>query len=265
MHRYGEVSAAPEIRVLQDADELAGEAADLFIGFEHQAHVQRRPFRICLSGGSTPKKLYETLASPAVSKQIDWKEVECYFGDERCVPPDHAQSNFALVNAALFRPLGLATDRIFRMRGEAQPEEAAQEYEKLLRDRFMVGLAGWPGFSLLLLGLGEDGHVASLFPGAPELEESRRAVVPTLAPREPRQRISLTLPVLNEAEAVVFLVAGLTKAEAVRRVLEDTPAGDRHVPASLVRPHKGRLIWLLDRAAASQLRLAKQGIVSHEE
>jgi 6-phosphogluconolactonase len=264
-HGRREVSSGPEIRVLQDAEELAREAADLFTGFGNQAQEQRRPFRVCLSGGSTPKRLYETLASPAVSKQVDWKEVEFYFGDERCVPPDHAQSNFALVNAALFRPLGIAADRIFRMRGEAKPEEAAQEYEKLLRDRFGMGSTGWPRFSLLLLGLGEDGHVASLFPDAPELGERRRAVVPTLAPRDPRQRISLTVPVLNEAEAVLFLVAGIGKAEAVRRVLEDTPAGDQHMPASLVRPLKGRLIWLLDRAAASQLRLAKQGIVSHEE
>lgn len=255
---------APEIRVLENHEEVAREAAELFLWFGNQAQAQRGNFQVCLSGGSTPNALYETLASPSNAKQLDWGAVECYFGDERCVPSDDPRSNFAMVNAALFRPLRIPSDRIFRMRGEARPDEAAIEYEKVVRDRVRPDASGWPRFALVLLGLGEDAHVASLFPGGPELAESRRAVVPSLVPVEPKQRLTLTVPVLNEGEAVMFLVSGAAKAQAVRKALEG-PAQDRHVPASFIRPSNGRLIWLLDRAAASHLRLAKQTIVSHEE
>jgi len=255
---------APEIRVLEDQEEVAREAAELFVWLGNQPQAQRGMFRVCLSGGSTPKQLYETLAAPSCAKQLDWGRVECYFGDERCVPADDPRSNFAMANAALFRPLRLAGDRIFRMRGEARPDEAAMEYEKLLRERVKGETPGGVRFTLVLLGLGEDAHVASLFPGGPELAESRRAVIPSLAPVEPRQRLTLTVPILNEAEAVMFLVSGSAKAEAVRKALEG-PTDDRQVPASFIRPRTGRLIWLLDRPAASSLRLSKQTIVSHEE
>jgi 6-phosphogluconolactonase len=260
------VVTAPEIRVLDDLTELAREAADLFLWMAEQAIGRAGRFRVCLSGGSTPRRLYEALAvsrgKPGMTP-LDWKAVEFYFGDERCVPSDDPASNFGMVRATLFQALQIRDGQIFRMRGEADPEQAAQEYERLLRDRF--GPAGWPRFDLLLLGLGEDAHVASLFPVSAALYECRRAVVPTVAPREPQRRISLTIPVLNEAEAVLFLVSGPAKAQAVRRALERTGPADPEVPASYVQPLHGRLLWLLDRAAAAELTLARQSIVSHEE
>lgn len=256
------MTAAPEIRILQDPDELAREAADLFGWLGSQAIGMTGRFQVCLTGGSTPKQMYATLATPPYTKQLDWGSAEFYFGDERAVPPDDPHSNYRMANETLFRPLTIASDRVFRMRGELDPDEAARQYEQVLRERFGPG---WPRFALLLLGLGEDGHVASLFPGTPSLRESKRAVIATVSPKPPHQRITLTIPVLNNSEVVLFLVSGSSKAQAVRRTLEHTGPADPEVPATFVRPVNGRLIWLLDRAAAVDLALAKQGIVSHEE
>jgi len=254
------MTGAPEIRVLQDPDELAREAADLIGWLVGQAIEKSGLARICLTGGSTPRTCYETLAR-SYADQLDWRSVEFYFGDERAVPPDHHASNYAMANEALFRPLGLAPEQILRMRGELDPEEAARQYEQVLRERFGPGV---PRFPLLLLGLGEDGHVASLFPGTPGLAESQRLVFATVSPKPPHPRITLTIPVLNNAEVVLFLVSGRSKAKAVQRTLEAVKP-DPQVPATLVRPVNGRLIWLLDRHAAADLTVARQGIVSHEE
>jgi 6-phosphogluconolactonase len=257
------MAGTPEIRVLQDIEELSQEAADLFLWVGCQAQQRAGRFRVCLTGGSTPKRMYDTLAASAQGSSMDWRRVEFYFGDERCVPPDDRESNYRLAHDALFRPLKIAESQTFRMRGEAEPQEAATEYDSLLRERITGG--AWPRFDLLLLGLGEDGHVASLFPGSPSVQEQRRTVVATVAPKEPRRRISVTMPVINEAEAVLFLVSGPHKAWAVRRTLERTGPSDPEVPASFVRPAHGRLLWFLDRAAAAELTLAKQSVVSHEE
>ncbi|MBI4400106.1 MAG: 6-phosphogluconolactonase [Nitrospirae bacterium] len=260
------MSAAPELRVMNDSEELTREAAELFVWFGEQAIGTRGRFRVALSGGSTPKALYAALAGPAFSGQLDWRRVEFYFGDERCVPPDHAESNFGMANGALFRPLKMAPERIFRMSGESgDPDEAARRYEKLIRERFEAPAPGWPSFDLILLGLGEDGHTASLFPNTQALDERARLVVPSVAPREPKQRLTLTAPAINEARAVVFLVSGPGKATAVHAVLEDRGQNDRQIPAKLVRPVSGRLIWLVDRAAAAALAVTKQNVVSHEE
>jgi len=258
------MSGAPEVRIAEDAQELAQEAADLFVWLGQQAVAASGRFRVVLSGGTTPKLLYAMLVSPAFSGQLEWPRVEFYFGDERCVPPDHPDSNFRMADETLLRPLKIAPERIFRMRGEADdPDEAAREYETVLRTQFGVPAPGWPSFDLILLGLGEDGHTASLFPGAPALEERARLVVASRAPGGVKNRLTLTVPAMNQARVVLFLVSGIIKAAAVHAVIEDRETG--RVPAKLIRPVSGRVIWILDRAAASGLTVAKQGVVSHEE
>ncbi len=263
---------APELRILHDSTELANEAAELFAWLGTQAIEQGGLFRVVLSGGSTPRLLYAALASGTFSGQLDWKRVEFYFGDERCVPPDHPESNFKMAEEAFLGPLKIAPEQIFRMKGEMkEPDEAASQYETLIRERFGVATPAWPSFDLILLGLGEDAHTASLFPDTPALGEQGRLVVANQSPKGVKNRLTLTAAVINQAQAVVFLVSGASKVEAVWSVLEGHDrqglqgTDTARFPARLIRPVKGRLIWLLDQAAAAGLTIAKQGIVSHEE
>lgn len=260
------MSAAPEIRIMTDRLELADEAAELFVWLGEQAMAASGRFRVALSGGTTPKGLYAALASPDLCTKLAWPHLVFYFSDERCVPPDHPDSNFGMANETLFRPLKIQPEQVFRMAGEDnRPERAALQYEELLRKEFQAPAQPWPSFDLVLLGLGEDGHTASLFPGTQALDERERLVVATTAPQGVKNRITLTAPVINNARAIVFLVSGSSKANAVRLVLDDPGQSDRRIPARLIRPETGRLIWLLDRTAASELTIAKQGVVSHEE
>lgn len=258
------MGAAPEIRVCEDADDLAHEAADLFVWAGRQAIAASGRFRVALSGGRTPRDLYAALRDPALAGQLDWSRVEFFFGDERGVPPDHPESNFALADEGLFQPLRIPAERVVRMPGETTPAEAAAaEYETRLRRAF--GDEPWPRFDLVLLGLGEDGHTASLFPGTAALQERTKWVTAGLAPTGVRSRITLTVPVLNRARTVLFLVTGAAKAPIVRVLLEGPGREAARYPASLIRPESGRLIWLLDRAAASELTIIRQGLDSHEE
>ena len=260
------VSGAPEIRIFQDPGEVAREAADFLVWLSGQARERSGPLRVALSGGSTPEALYKLLAASDLAAQVKWQAVEFYFGDERCVPPDHAESNFRLADLTLFKPLHIDRDSIFRMEGELQdPNQAARNYEALLRRRFGGQAAGWPRFDLLLLGMGDDGHTASLFPGTPALDERERLVVANHAPRGVRDRITFTAPLINAAKIVLFLVCGAGKASAVKSVLEDEGQDPHRFPSRLIRPSQGRLIWFLDGGAASELTLARQQVVSHEE
>jgi len=254
-----------ELRILEDGEELAREAADFVVWLGEQAIARHGQFRLALSGGSTPKALYGLLAGPALVKRLDWSRASFFFGDERCVPPDHADSNFRMANETLITPLKIGQDRIFRMKGEEEPEKAARHYEESLRKEFGATAPAWPSFDLILLGLGDDGHTASLFPRTRALSERERLVVPNEAPRGTKQRLTFTAPLINRAQAVVFLVSGAGKAPAVRAVLEDRAADPQEFPAKLVQPGQGRLIWFLDHAAAGQLTIEQQRIVSHEE
>ncbi len=260
------MSAAPEIRIMTDNKELAYEAAELFVWLGEQAVAANGRFQVALSGGTTPKELYAALAGPDFSTKLAWSRVDFYFGDERCVLPDHPDSNFGMANETLFRPLKIQPEQVFRMPGEDnRPERAALQYEELLRKEFQAPAPAWPSFDLVLLGLGEDGHTASLFPGTQALDEREKLVVATTAPQGIKNRLTLTAPTINSARTIVFLVSGSSKATAVRLALEASGQGDRRVPVRLIRPETGRLIWLLDQTAASELTIAKQGIVSHEE
>jgi 6-phosphogluconolactonase len=223
-----------------------GSEEELFLGAAErvaatlvEAIARRGRCRLVLAGGSTPRKLHGRLASSSFAGRVPWQDVEFFFGDERCVPPDDPSSNFAMAWQTLLEPLGIRESRCHRMRGEMGAQEGARQYEEVLR----------PGdpFDLVLLGLGADGHTASLFPGTAAVEETSRLVAPGEAPAEPRERITLTLPAINAARSIVFLVAGAEKAEMLRAVRGE-PAKSR--PASLVRQREGELYWLVDPLAA---------------
>ena len=222
----------PELRVVEDP---AAEVARLLV--EARGHV-------VLTGGSSPERAYEL----AAQEKPDWVATTVWFCDERCVPPEHPDSNYAMAERALLSRLSVRPE-VLRMQGELGPEAGAGAYEAELRAR----LGGEPRWDLLLLGMGPDAHVASLFPGKPEVEESARLVVGVpLAGMEPQlPRISLTLPALNAARAVVLLVTGEGKADAVARAFG--PSADPALPAARVRPSAGSLTVLLDEAAASRL------------
>jgi 6-phosphogluconolactonase len=248
------MSVLPEILVVNpDTSQWAVEAASLVRGLRQQAVTERGRFLIALSGGRTPKELYHQLTSASLGSRDEWSSTHFFFSDERCVPPDHPDSNYRLAEQALFRPLDIAHDRISRMKGEhSNPETAATEYEGVLRTT-TPGKAKWPRLDLVLLGIGNDGHTASLFPGTDAVHEQRRWVTVGQAPASPSTRLTLTLGVINQATVVLFLASGEGKAAIIKTILEPRQEADRQLPAALVRPERGRLIWLLDRPAAAQL------------
>jgi 6-phosphogluconolactonase len=245
---------SPHIRIAHDEEEWATAAADLIHKFAQEAVLRHGRFLIALSGGTTPQRLYNQLAAPPYIDRLDWSRTTFFFSDERCVPPDHPDSNFGLANRALFHPLRINPDRVYRMNGEeADPDSAARDYEQRLREACGSSTGTWPRLDLVLLGLGQDGHTASLFPGTTALHEHQRIVAVGHAPSGPPIRLTLTLGVINEASVVLFLVTGSNKAGIVRTVLEPSADADRRLPAALVKPERGRLIWLLDRPAAAGL------------
>jgi len=221
-------------------------AAELFCSLAREAVARRKVFRAALSGGSTPLRLYALLASEPYRSRVDWERADLFFGDERCVPPEHRDSNFKSIDEAL---LSRVPARAHRIRGEMPPREAALLYEEEIRRAF--GLReGIPQFDLVLLGVGADGHTASLFPGSDALKEAGRLAVAVYAERLDSWRVTLTLPVINSARKVLFLASGKDKARVVRAVLE----GAKGYPASMVAPLGGSVIWVIDREAASLLK-----------
>lgn len=254
-----------DVRIFDPEAEWADEAAEFVLWEAERAITDRGRFLWALSGGATPRGLYEAMARAEWSSRLDWKAATFLFGDERCVAPDHRDSNFGMARAALFEPLGIPESRIMRMRGEdPDPERAAREYEATLRRECPV-VDQWPKLDLVSLGLGEDGHVASLFPATEALVEQRRWVVPSRAPAGGVPRLTLTLGVINRASVILFLVTGAAKAGVVRAVLEPRTEGERLLPAARVTPRGGRVVWLLDGAAAADLTITKQHPTSREE
>lgn len=244
----------PEFRIAGDLHEWAQDAAAFILSVGEQAIKSQGRFIIALSGGSTPKTLYQFLATPEWKTRLDWSRIFFLFGDERCVPPDHPESNFKMAQTALFQPLNIHPHHICRMKGEHEdPTAAAQEYEETIRRLTKSPSSKVPLIDLVLLGLGDDGHTASLFPGTAALQEQNRSVTVGHAPTGIRTRLTLTLGVLNHAAVVLFLVTGSGKAEIVRRVIESDSEPDRSLPAAKISPESGRLVWMLDQAAAQQL------------
>jgi 6-phosphogluconolactonase len=236
-----------EVRLYPDAASLARAIAQHVVTLAVDALASQKVFTLALTGGSTPRPAYELLATPRFAERVDWSRVHLFWGDERCVPPDHERSNYRMAHEALVEHVPVPPEQVHRMRGEIPPEEAAAAYEAELRAVF--GDVALPRFDLILLGLGEDGHVASLFPGTEALEETERWVVGHHVAKVEEWRLTFTPPVINAAENVAFLVSGERKREILRELLR-SPYRPEELPAQLVRPIEGRLRWFVDRAAA---------------
>ena len=222
-----------------------------------RAKLEDEPrFTVALSGGSTPRRTYELLADEPHRSGLRWERVHFFWGDERTVPPDHPDSNFGAANRALLSKLALPPQNIHRIAaGVDDPAVAAAAYEEELRRFFRLPEGGFPRFDLVLLGMGADGHTASLFPGSDAPSEKRRLALATRVDERSTYRVSLTCPVLNNAACIMFLVTGPQKAEMLRRVLEGPPEPAQY-PVQRIRPSDGELIWYIDRAAAGRLRSA---------
>jgi 6-phosphogluconolactonase len=240
--------------VLPDPDSVARAAAERIALRAERAAKEPGTFTIALSGGSTPGRLYALLADPSAPyrARIPWERMQVFFGDERHVPPDDPQSNFRMARETLLDRAPIPPANVHRILAERSADEAAALYEEELRRAFALDSAGLPRFDVVLLGMGEDGHTASLFPGTAALSERRRLAVANWVPRFSTWRITLTLPVLNSARAVLFLVAGGDKAGPLAAVFDPSSAPDAY-PCQLVRPGSGELLWLVDRAAAARV------------
>ena len=240
------------LETVPDAPSLATRAAQIFSDCARNAVAKKDSFTVALSGGSTPRQLYELLADETreFREQILWQQCHFFWTDERPVAPDHPDSNYRMTWDAMLRHVAVPETNIHRIQGEKPPEDAAIEYEKELRTFFRLKDDESPAFDLILLGLGEDGHTASIFPGTEVLNESRRLVAAPWVAKMNSHRITLTLPVLNNAATIAFLVSGETKATILHEVLEGKPAT---FPAQAIRPTSGELVWLADSAAAGKL------------
>ncbi|MGB3633082.1 MAG: 6-phosphogluconolactonase [Rubrobacteraceae bacterium] len=236
------------LEVYENKKELAEAAARDFTQRANAAIEESGRFAVALAGGSTPEVTYALLSTEEYAGEVDWSNVHVFFGDERTVPPDDEDSNYRMADEALLSHVSVGS--VHRMKGELHPDEAAMEYEEELRE-FFDTLGGSPEFDLIQLGIGDDGHTASLFPNTAALEVTDRWVAQNPVPKFETVRITLTLPVLNAAKAVSFLVAGEGKAEALKEVLGGD-ADPYDYPSKFVQP-AGDLTWMVDRAAAGML------------
>ena len=243
----------PEIHISPDPQALAEEAARRFAELARAAIDARGRFVVALSGGSTPKVLLGLLAQPPYRDALAWDRIHVVWGDERCVPPDDAQSNYRMAREALLTRVPIPAANIHRMPAENPDHEAAAaEYAATLTALFTLASGELPRFDLIHLGLGTEGHTASLFPGSPALAEATRLVAAPWVEKLDAHRITLTPPVLNAAREVQFLAAGAEKAAIINAILH-APHDPNELPAQIVAPLDGRLVWLLDQAAASDL------------
>ena len=241
----------PKIQVFKNLQELSIAAAELFVDSVVQAVTARGRFLTALSGGGTPKPLYELLARTPYCNQIGWSKVFVFWGDERCVSKDDPGNNYFQAKQALFDHVPLPADNIHRIASELEPEDAAQDYARVLKN-FEELPYEWPRFDLVLLGMGDDGHTASLFPGSQVDITSPTIAVNADYQDRPAKRVSLTPLVFNSARRLVFLAIGQSKAETLANILN----GEYHpelLPAQRIRPRDGEVIWLVDEAAAGKL------------
>jgi 6-phosphogluconolactonase len=247
------VSSAVEIRTFTTPQEISAAAAEEVVRAANEAVNRDGRFTLALSGGSTPKNLYNLLATNARTA-LPWDRMFFFWGDERHVPPTDPESNYRMADETMLAKIPVAASNVFRIKTE-NPDAAAvaEAYEQTLRKFFQVQPGQVPNFDLILLGMGPDGHTASLFPGTAALKEKSRLVVANWVEKMQTHRITLTLPVLNAARCVTFLVSGTDKASALHAVLEENVPAEQY-PSKLIKPSDGKLIWMIDRAAASQLK-----------
>jgi len=253
-----------EIQTYLDAASLAWAAAEHFVTLAAEAIAARGQFAVALSGGSTPHATYALLASEEFAAHVDWSRIHIFWGDERCVPPDHPDSNYRMAHETLLDHVSLPARNVHRIRGEINPKEAAADYERMLRSFFAQKPRGKgarddgpiPGFDLILLGMGADGHTASLFPDTAALHEQTRWVVAHYVDKLSAWRVTLSPVVINAAAHVTFVVSGAAKAEGLQEVLSGPYQPDA-LPAQIVRPTNGHLLWLADAGAAIHLEEGK--------
>lgn len=243
-----------EVRVLPDAPALARAAADEFIRAAWEAISARGRFTVALSGGSTPKAMFTLLASDhaAGTSVLPWDKIQIFFGDERHVPPDHADSNFRMASENLLSKVPIPAANVHRIEGERDAADAAARYEAKLRDVLSAKAGAAPRFDLVMLGMGTDGHTASLFPRSSALKETLALVRATWVEKFHSHRITFTFPLINAAARVMFAAGGADKTAMLRHVLRGDPSGETY-PAQQIRPANGCLVWLVDEAAAGAL------------
>ena len=246
-------TAQREVQIFPEAGALTRRAAEEFLKSVAEAVAQKGAFTVALAGGSTPKALYSQLADEPLRSQMPWEKLHFFFGDERHAPPDGAESNFRMANEALFSKGAIKPEQITRIKGEyADTEKAALEYEQALRAYFKLKVGEYPRFDLVLLGMGEEGHTLSLFPGTKALQATDRIVVRNWVGKLYTERITLTATAANHASRVIFMVTRADKAPALKAVLEG-PYEPEQLPAQLIQPASGKLLWLVDQAAGSML------------
>ena len=236
--------------VFETPEQLALAAVERFVEYSNELRDMTESFSVALAGGNTPRQVYELLSTARFKNRVEWPQVHFFFGDERCVPPEHPDSNYAMAYEALISRVPIPAKNVHRMLGEGNANENALAYENELRT-FFAGLT-WPRFDLVLLGMGEDGHTASLFPDSAALKEMSRWVVATRNEQSRQERITLTVPVLNHARRIMVLVTGKKKAQRLKEVLRPQP-GSEQLPVQAITPIKGMLEWLVDADAASLL------------
>ena len=242
------VSSDMKIHIHSDKSSMTNSVGDLIIADILSAISSRGQCSLALAGGNTPRSVYSYMAEAA---GVPWPDVHLFWGDERSVPPDHPDSNFRMVKESLLQHIAIPESNIHRIAAEHEPAHAASAYESELQKYFGGGL---PVLDLVLLGMGDDGHTASLFPGTSAVHETNRLVTEVHVPQLNTWRITMTLPLLNLARKVIFMVAGETKADKVRMILGDNLRTDAY-PASLIAPEQGDVIWMLDSEAAAFLNI----------
>jgi 6-phosphogluconolactonase len=248
--------ATPNVLVFDDSAEVARAGTRRFVDLSREAIFARGRFSVALAGGSTPKIIYELLASDQYRNEVEWEHVHVFFGDERCVPPDHKDSNYRMASEAMLASVPLPRAHIHRMIGEGDAVANARLYEDELRE-FFAG-ADWPSFDLIMLGMGDDGHTASLFPGTRALAEQQAWVTANWVEKFNTFRITLTAPAINHAAHIMFIVTGAGKADRLPEVLTGARDPER-LPSQLIKPVNGTLEWFTDKAAAAKLKERDEG------
>jgi len=247
-------ASQPEIIVVSNSEAMSRTAADIVIGKIKEVLANKEQFSLALAGGSTPKGLYSQIAEvPELRDRIPWHRIHFFWGDERHVPPDHSESNFRMASETMLSKLPVPAENIHRVQTELpDAAKAASEYEQELKRYVRLDAEKLPRLDCVLLGMGPDGHTASLFPGTKVLQEKRRLVVNNWVAKLNTHRITMTVPVLNNSPMVIFMVTGKDKAEVLKEILEGEYR-PQLLPAQLIRPVHGRLVWLVDKAAAARL------------
>ena len=246
-----EPTPEPEVKVFDDPEGVARAAASRFAELARGAVAGRGLFTVALAGGSTPRRVYELLAGDELRERIEWQNVHVFFGDERAVPADHADSNYRMASESLLSHVPVPERNVHRIEGVGDAAASASDYESEMRGLFGED-AEWPRLDLVMLGMGDDGHTASLFPNTAVLDERRAWVAANWVEKLGAWRVTLTAPAINSARHVLFLVGGAGKAERLREVLKGERDHER-LPSQLIRPPDGTLEWFVDRAAASRL------------